>query len=282
MNPFFIEGPAVISFSGGRTSGYMLYRILEAHGGALPDDVFVSFQNTGKERNETLDFIDECSRRWSVPVTWLEWRPADEPKNRWTIVDYSTAARDGEPFEAVIQQHGFLPNPVSRYCTKEMKIATEGRYLQHGLGWSHWTKVVGLRADEPRRIARLSEPSRERWERVAPLALAGVTVADVGAFWRAQPFDLRLPNMNGKTMHGNCDLCFLKGKQTVESLIREQPERAMWWIRMEQSIVPTGGSNMGNRFRSDRPGYEAMHALATSHGELFDFDDTLDDCACTD
>ena len=33
MNPYLIEGPAVISFSGGRTSGYMLKHILDAHGG---------------------------------------------------------------------------------------------------------------------------------------------------------------------------------------------------------------------------------------------------------
>ena len=39
LNPYLIKGPALISFSGGRTSGYMLNHILEAHGGRLPDDV---------------------------------------------------------------------------------------------------------------------------------------------------------------------------------------------------------------------------------------------------
>lgn len=48
-DPFFIKGPAVISFSGGRTSGYMLWRILQAHDGKLPDDVYVMFANTGLE-----------------------------------------------------------------------------------------------------------------------------------------------------------------------------------------------------------------------------------------
>ena len=48
-----IEGPACISFSGGRTSAYMLYKILQAWSGKLPDDVVVCFANTGKEMEET-------------------------------------------------------------------------------------------------------------------------------------------------------------------------------------------------------------------------------------
>ena len=59
-----IQGPAIISFSGGRTSGYMLYHILEAYDGKLPDDVVVAFANTGKERSETLDFVNDCSGYW--------------------------------------------------------------------------------------------------------------------------------------------------------------------------------------------------------------------------
>ncbi len=63
-NPYQIEGPAIISFSGGRTSGMMLRKILDAHGGTLPPDVRVLFANTGKEMLETLDFVRECSDRW--------------------------------------------------------------------------------------------------------------------------------------------------------------------------------------------------------------------------
>lgn len=53
-NPYLIAGPALISFSGGRTSAYMLRMILDAHGGTLPDDVHVCFANTGKERFVTI------------------------------------------------------------------------------------------------------------------------------------------------------------------------------------------------------------------------------------
>ena len=74
-NPYRITGPALISFSGGRTSAYMLWHILDAHDGKLPDDVHVCFANTGKEREETLRFVHECATRWGVRVRWLEWRP---------------------------------------------------------------------------------------------------------------------------------------------------------------------------------------------------------------
>ena len=34
-HPYKIDGPAIISFSGGRTSGFMLRQIIDAHGGSI-------------------------------------------------------------------------------------------------------------------------------------------------------------------------------------------------------------------------------------------------------
>lgn len=275
-DPFRIEGPACVSFSGGRTSGFMLWRILQSHGGTLPNDVVVCFSNTGREMPETLDFVQECSERWSVPITWLEYRHrTDDPK--FAVVAHATASRNGEPFAAVIRHRSRLPSPVIRFCTVEMKILTVSRYLW-SIGWTEFDVAIGLRADEPRRLANVrANPSggTRGVTRILPLAAAGVTTEDVAAFWRASDFDLRLPTSNGKTMHGNCDLCHLKGAAQVLSLIREQPQRAVWWMEQERA--------MGATFRDDRPNYAEMHRMATTHGELFAFDDeALADCACTD
>ena len=50
------DGNVQISFSGGRTSAFMLHQILEANNG-LPDRAKVIFTNTGREMEQTLDFV---------------------------------------------------------------------------------------------------------------------------------------------------------------------------------------------------------------------------------
>lgn len=154
-DPLKVEGPAVISFSGGRTSGYMLWRILQAHGGRLPDDVFVAFANTGREELATLDFVQACSDRWNVPIVWLEYDGKADGKKLYKVVDYATASRNGEPYAQLISDRNYLPNAVARFCTTELKIRVMHRYIREVRGWEDWVSCVGLRADEPRRVARL-------------------------------------------------------------------------------------------------------------------------------
>ena len=56
-NPYFIDEPVVVSFSGGLSSGFMLYWIIQAFGGQLPDWVKIVFCNTGKEMEQSLMYV---------------------------------------------------------------------------------------------------------------------------------------------------------------------------------------------------------------------------------
>lgn len=162
-DPFKINGPTCISFSGGRTSAYMLWRVLQANGG-LPDDAVVCFQNTGKEMLETLDFVHECSQRYGVPIVWLEWtgfEPPGRSRCLYQVVDRATAATRGEPFAALCRALAVLPNPVARTCTSYLKVKTMIAYLKGERGWDEWDVMLGLRADEPRRVARMRAPGRD-------------------------------------------------------------------------------------------------------------------------
>lgn len=66
MNHYRLRGRTVVSFSGGRTSAYMLRQVLENNDDL--SDLVVTFANTGKEHPATLEFAQECSERWAVPI----------------------------------------------------------------------------------------------------------------------------------------------------------------------------------------------------------------------
>lgn len=276
-DPFKITGPTCISFSGGRTSAYMLWRVLQAHDMSLPEDAVVCFANTGKEDEATLRFVKACQDHWEVPITWLEYQ-REEPG--YKVVTFETASRNGEPFEALLAKKQYLPSPVMRFCTVELKIRPMARY-QFDIGITdtktegETTAMVGIRADEQRRAAKIPDKGR------LPLVTAGVTKHDVAAFWRAQPFDLELPNNNGVTMHGNCDLCYLKPTHQVISLIAEKPERAVWWARMENTHINKAINDSG-RFRKDRPTYAEMANFAAQQRDMFDASEEGIPCFCGD
>ena len=237
MNPYRIPDDSpwfhVLNVSGGRSSGYMLRHVLDAHDGALPARCEAIFANTGRERAETLDFIAAMGERWHVPITWLEfdYRPDREPgcrtKYRARVVSRETASLAGEPFSALLDAGSWLPSVTRRICTAELKVGTIDRYLwqAHGLTRRQTRKLIGFRRDEP---ARWKPALYTECAVAYPMVDAGVTSEDVAAFWRRQPFDLAMPSSRG-----NCDLCYLKPRRNLLESIREDPARADWWIEAE-------------------------------------------------
>ncbi len=260
------EGNVQIAFSGGRTSAYMLRHILDANAG-LPDRAVVTFQNTGREMPETLDFVQEVGSNWGVKIIWLEYRPTAP---LFEVVSHNSASRDGQPFDALIDKKQYLPNQQTRFCTIELKIRTAKRYLV-SLGWKHWINATGIRADEP---SRLNKPApKDRWTIWNPLAEAGVSRHDVAAFWQAQSFDLRLPNVGGNCWLGNCDGCFLKSEAHVAALSRDFPERAAWWERAEARIgalETSKGRPKDNSQFSKRYSRAEMRGFMDRQGDNFD------------
>lgn len=274
MNPYKIPTPALISFSGGRTSGFMLWNIINAYGGKLPDDVFVCFANTGREIEHTLEFVNECEKHWDIKIHWLELEIADErPVYRTKEVDYKTASRKGEPFEDLIDRKKYLPNPGKRFCTEELKINVFKRFMRDK--YDSWFNVVGLRHDEPRRVANIKKRNndKQRWVSIAPMYDAKHDINDVKEFWEKQNFDLKLVNMNGRNPFGNCDLCFLKNLSHTTTVMRQRPDLAEWWIEQE--------TKLDSKFRADQRGYIQLLDISRTQKDFFD-DGTGVDCFCHD
>jgi 3'-phosphoadenosine 5'-phosphosulfate sulfotransferase (PAPS reductase)/FAD synthetase len=212
----------IINFSGGRTSAYMAKRLIDEGG-----EYLITFQNTGKEMPQTLDFIHECDQRWNLGIVWLEYRFG----NNFEIVNYETASRDGRPFDEVIaHKKYFLPNQRMRYCTTFMKIDTLKRYLK-SIGVDQYTSFNGIRYDEPRRWAKIENTELDI---ELPLVKWKVTKQDVLEWWDKQEFNLRV-----NEPYGNCDCCFLKGKGKLGIIAKEKPELLEWWIKHENKSNST-------------------------------------------
>lgn len=281
-DPFRITDLTAFQLSGGRTSAYMLDCVLKSNPDLSDEEFQICFNNTGKENEATLRFVRDIGIHWGVKINWLEFRDNDVG---YAVVDFDTASRGGEPFEALIRKRQYLPNPVTRFCTVELKIRTTHKYLK-SLGWKDgdgWDSMIGIRADEQRRVSKIRarpSPETNKETMIMPLADAGVTKHDVAAFWRAQSFDLGLENVNGESPDGNCDLCYLKGSNRVFTLIKKNPQSAIWWAKMESLSLSSKPS--GAVFRSDRPTYQQMHDYALAQVDMFDADDEAISCFCGD
>lgn len=271
-------GNVQISFSGGRTSAYMLHQILAVNGDLDPKKVQVLFSNTGREMPATLDFVQECGERWGVPIMWLEYT-SDAPK--FQMVCHENAARNGEPFDELINYKKVLPNVLMRFCTSELKIKTAERFLK-AIGWKEWTNLVGIRADEMRRVNYDRQGnSAGSWVRGYPLAANGIDKDVVAKFWQNQPFDLGIENHNGSNIEGNCDLCFCKSEAKLAAMIKNHPERAKWWSDWEQKMEHRGDYG---RF-SQKQSRAELESYVDRQGDwIFDAEDALcqkDDGECT-
>lgn len=266
-NPYRIEGPALLSFSGGETSRKMIEEIIAAHDGRLPDDLWIAFSNTGKEAAETLDFIDACERLWQHRVWWIEYQ-VEAPGFR--IVDYKSAARNGEPFEALIMKKSYVPNRGAPYCSIELKARTLRNFVKATYGLKRWKSVLGLRRDEELRVMGAigrNHSGKDPWRNAMPMYDACHVKADVQRHSEGHPVQLGIPGYKG-----NCVFCWKKSLPKRVQLIREaiasgDTADLMWWSEMEQRT--------GSTFH---PELSVLDLIARAEGEpMLPLDDDPDD-----
>ncbi len=141
--------PHVLKFSGGRSSGMLLFLLLK-NSILKPErgDVIV-FNNTSAEHPATYEFVRECKQiaeeQYGVPFFWIEFQTyEDVSKGRWTRLPgyrmvkptpYSSDSPDGyhwrgEVFEEIMSWKGHVPNVFKRTCTATMKLLITQEFLR--------------------------------------------------------------------------------------------------------------------------------------------------------
>ena len=166
-----------------------------------------------------------------------------------------------------------------------------------------FVSLIGLRADEPRRVTRVLERNSEMRDDdrladgeyiYAPLYDQGFNKSDVLDFWARQTWDLEIPP---ETNLSNCVYCFMKGERALRKIAahyehtgqacQSGPESIAWWADIERRyarVVPS---------RSDPESVTQFGFFGANRLEYEEIIDTVDvpyehatvgalPCDCTD
>ena len=142
------ELPHVVKFSGGRSSGLLLFTLLE--NGFLKQergDVVV-FNNTSSEHPETYKFVAECKMRVEaagIPFFFVQFQTYEDARQgewrrlpSYRLVNERPFSEDnpegfqwrGEVFEEMLSYKAYLPNQFRRVCTQSLKLEVTRQFLQ--------------------------------------------------------------------------------------------------------------------------------------------------------
>ena len=139
--------PHVVKFSGGRSSGMLLFTLLENGILAAERGDVIIFNNTSAEHPNTYLFVRDCAKaaeRYGIPFFWVEYQTYEDARNgEWTrldsyrLVNHRPVSSEnpqgfhwrGEVFEELVSWSGYLPNQFRRICTRNMKLDTTRAFL---------------------------------------------------------------------------------------------------------------------------------------------------------
>ncbi len=241
----------IVSFSGGRTSGYMCKWLIE-NMSWLYNFIFV-FANTGREHENTLKFVDQCDKYFNLSLVWLEAvvTPTKGEATSYKIVNYETADRKGKPFEEMIRKYG-LANKSYPHCTRELKLQPIETYKE-SIGLKECRNAVGIRYDEFHRV-------KNNKALIYPLAtIIKTSKKDVLEFWEKMPFDLEL-----EEHYGNCVECFKKSDKKLKMIADENPHYFDFTIEMEEkysNVITNEDAGIRKIYRHQRTAFEVRNNI---------------------
>lgn len=205
----------VISFSGGRTSAYLVWLLLKINPNAK-----VIFMDTGAEHPLTYIFIREIAERWGVEIVCLRLVNLDMGKGcSYEVVSLDDIGPDLVPWKRMLQKYGH-PYVGGAFCTDRMKTRPFTKYCDDTFGKGNYETWLGMRIDEPKRtspkkgiryLAEISEFEKQ----------------DVLNWWANQPFDLQIPEHLG-----NCVFCIKKSLTKVALAEKDEPQLACQFVEM--------------------------------------------------
>ena len=232
------------SVSAGYSSVMMAVKIKEWY----PDHkIIFAMANTSKERLESLAFMNKCDNLYNLKMKWIEAEFHDKGVGVTAkVVSYNNLKTKGEIFEAGIKKLG-IPSNVNKWCNRDMKLTPLKKYADSVFGLNNYSIAVGLRIDEVDRVRKDYKENNVFY----PLMDYKISKKERNKFWENQPIKIDIP-----AYKGNCDLCFEKSNRKLMTIIKEEPNTAIWWDTMikKYSHIPKENSPSYNDLLKENNG----------------------------
>jgi len=229
----------VCTVSAGYSSVMMAIKIKEWY----PDhNIIFAMANTSKERKESLEFMNQCDIYFKLNISWIEAiiNPIKGKGTNYKIVKFKDLKRNGEIFEDGIKKYG-IPSKINKWCNRDLKLVPLKKYCDKVFGLNNYSLAVGMRADEMDRVSKDYKTNNVFY----PLMDNKISTKDRNKFWKDKPIKIKIP-----AYKGNCDLCFEKSNRKLMTIIKEEPDKVIWWDKMikKYSTITIEGKDSYNHF----------------------------------
>lgn len=214
----------VVSFSGGRTSAYLVH-LMEQKRKLEGWDVKYLFMDTGAEHPKTYEFVRNVVNHFGIDLVCLrtKFNPELGKANSFDVINLEDCTNDLKPWKDMLSKYGTPYNPGGAFCTDRMKLVPFKKYCDQNFGKGNYKTWLGIRADEPKRLK-----PREDAEYLA--SISDFEKEDILDWWKEQPFDLDIPEHLG-----NCVFCIKKGLNKVALAAKDEPDLAIQFTEILES-----------------------------------------------
>lgn len=214
----------VVSFSGGRTSAYMVWLIESMRkSGEWTAPVEYIFMDTGAEHPKTYEFIKKCVEHFCIDLTCLQAEISMEcgigPKPIVVDLNMCFFNVSSGPFAMLLKKTG-LPDISIPFCTRDLKSVIYDKYCRWKYGKNEFVSWIGIRADEKSRLKIGDRPDLRYLAEISSFYKE-----DVLDFWSEMQFDLEIDEHLG-----NCVFCIKKSINKLALAARDEPELLSEWL----------------------------------------------------
>lgn len=156
------ELPHVVKFSGGRSSGMMLFMLLENNFLKPKRGDVIIFNDTSAEHPETYNFTAKCKRiaeeQYGIPFFWIQFQTYEDARGGkwvrlptyrlvkpvpWSEEEPNGYHWKGEAFEELLSWSGYVPNQFQRTCTQNLKLEVTRQFLRDWFACKDSTSRLG-------------------------------------------------------------------------------------------------------------------------------------------